>query len=227
MPNASDIITFIGVPLAVLGVLPILYTAVNSFVTIRRIKHTLHRHGLYEAHTRGSLMSGIVEVSLPRFSITPLDREEDPQLYWGLNPEASALKGGTWTLFHWNYVITGSRLYRLQYSDELQLPQAEIQFEELISFLLDRGAIPDIKGLHMLRLAGIWTPAGTSILLSPDTTQSALRVALPNDSDGILSLSLQWAKEWDDRKDQSLPLGWIRLRIAEELEVRHSLVFLF
>jgi len=70
-------LTFTGIPLAVLGVFPILYTATNSFITIRRIKRTLHRNGLHEAHTRGSLTSGIVEVSLPRFSIAPLDREED------------------------------------------------------------------------------------------------------------------------------------------------------
>lgn len=81
MPNASDITTFIGNPLAVLGVLPILYTAINSFITIRPIKRRLHRNGLHEAHTRGSLMSGIVEVSLPRFNIRPLDREEDSKLY--------------------------------------------------------------------------------------------------------------------------------------------------
>lgn len=220
MPNASDIITFIGIPLAVLGVLPILFTAINSLITIRRIKHTLHRHGLDDAHTRGSLMSGVVEVSLPRFSITPLDREEDSKEYWGLNRGVTTLKGGTWTIFNWNCLVTGSKLYRLQYSDELQIPQAEIDFEELISFLLDRGAVPDIKGLHMLRLAGIWTPVGTSLLLSPSTTQSALRIALPNDSDGVLSLALHWDEAWDDRDDQFLPPGWMRLHLPEEKETK-------
>lgn len=62
----------------------------------------------------------------------------------------------------------GSRLYRLQYSDELQVPQAEIDFEDLVSVLLDRGAVPDVKGMHMLRLAGLWSPTGTRLLLSPD-----------------------------------------------------------
>lgn len=218
MPNASDIVTYIGVPLAVLGVLPILYTAINSFITIRRIKHTLHRNGLHEAHTRGSLMSGVVEVSLPRFSIAPLDREEDYEEYWGLNSAATTLKGGTWTIFNWNHLITGSKLYRLQYSDELQIPQAEIDFEELVSFLLDRGAVPNIKGLHMLRLAGIWTPVGTALLLSPDTTQSALRIAPSNDSDGVLSLALHWNKAWDTRDDHFLPPGWMRLRFSKDPE---------
>ena len=214
MPNASDIITFIGVPLAVLGVLPIIYTAINSLITIRKVQQALRRNGLSEASTRSSLMSGIVEVSLPRFSITPLDRDEDPE-YWKLNPNASTLKGGSWTVFNWNCLMTGSRLYRLQYSDELQIPQADIDFEELLSFLLDRGAVPDVKGLHMLRLAGLWTPTGTSLMLSPDTTKSVLKVALPSDSDGILSLALHWNPVWDDREHSYLPPGWMRLQLPQ------------
>ena len=159
-------------------------------------------------------MSGIVEVSLARFSITPLDRDEDPE-YWKLNPYASTLKGGSWTIFNWNRLITGSRLYRLQYSDELQIPQADIDFEELLSFLLDRGAVPDVKGLHMLRLAGLWTPTGTSLMLSPDTTKSVLKVALPSDSDGILSLALHWNPVWDNREHNYLPPGWMRLQLPQ------------
>ena len=214
MPNATDIITYIGIPLAVLGVLPIIYTAINSVITIRKVQQALRRNGLSEASTRSSLMSGIVEVSLARFSITPLDRDEDPD-YWKLNPYASTLKGGSWTIFNWNRLITGSRLYRLQYSDELQIPQADIDFEELLSFLLDRGAVPDVKGLHMLRLAGLWTPTGTSLMLSPDTTKSVLKVALPSDSDGILSLALHWNPVWDHREHDYLPPGWMRLQLPQ------------
>ena len=219
MPNASDIITYIGIPLAVLGVLPIIYSAINSVITIRKVQQALRRNGLSEASTRSSLMSGIVEVSLPRFSITPLDREEDGE-YWKLNPNASTLKGGSWTIFNWNCLITGSRLYRLQYSDELQIPQADIDFEELLSFLLDRGAVPDVKGLHMLRLAGLWTPTGTSLMLSPDTTKSVLKVALPNDSDGILSLALHWNPVWDNREHDFLPPGWMRLQLPQPKDAR-------
>lgn len=167
------------------------------------------RHNAHDAVARASLMSGIVEVEIPRCSITPLERDDAD--YWQLNRAPSALKGGTWTVFNWNRIITGQRLYRLQYSDDLQEPQAEIDFEELVSFLLDRGAVPDIKGIHMLRVSGLWTPTGTTILLSPDTTQSVLKVAQPGDSDGILSLVLQWKEAWDRRDLTSLPPSWLRL----------------
>ncbi|KAI4235726.1 MAG: hypothetical protein L6R40_006415 [Gallowayella cf. fulva] len=188
MTDASDVITYIGVPLAVLGVLPIFYTFLNSFLTLRNIKRSLKKCKL-EATTRGSFMAGIVEVSLPRFSITPLSRTEDA--YWTEATKTSTLKGGTWTLFHWNQLITSHAMQRVQYSSDLRIPQAEIDLEELYEFLLDRGAVPDVKGIHMLRVSGLWTPTGTSLMLSPDATQSVLRISLPDDSDGVLSLAVQ------------------------------------
>ena len=38
MASASDIITYIGIPLAVIGVLPIIYTCITSLINLRRIK---------------------------------------------------------------------------------------------------------------------------------------------------------------------------------------------
>lgn len=214
MANASEVITYIGVPLAVIGVLPIFYTFLNSYFTIRNITRCLRRNGI-EAITRGSLMSGVVEVSFPRYSITPLDRDHPD--YWAPNRKPSTLKGGTWTCFNWNTLITGSRLYRLQYSDDLQVPQADIDFGELLGFLLDRGAVPDVKGLHFLKVSGLWTPTGTSLMLSPDEGSSVLRVSVPSDSDGVLSLALRWEESWDNRETTSLPPSWMRLTIPERL----------
>ena len=85
---------------------------------------------------------------------------------------------------------------RVQYSSDLTVPQAEgicgpaaspypwfnvilVDLEELYEFLLDRGAVPDVKGIHMLRVSGLWTPAGTSLMLSPDSKQTALRMSMP------------------------------------------------
>lgn len=219
MANASDIITYVGVPLAVIGVLPIFYTFLNSYLTIHNITRCLRRNWLDDgATTRGSLLSGVVEVTLPRVSITPLTRE-DPD-YWAPNPRPSLLRGATWTCFNWKALVTGSRLYRLQYSDDLRVPQAEVNLGELLDFLLDRGAVPDVKGLHMLRVSGLWTPTGTSLMLSPDAGQSALRVAVPDDSDGILSLALRWDKAWDIRDPTSLPPSWMRLDIPPPVDIK-------
>lgn len=128
---------------------------------------------------------------------------------------ATPLKGSTYTTFNWNTLTTGSRLYRLQYSADLRIPQAEIEFEQLLTFLLDRGAVPDKKGLRMLTVSGLWTPAGTSLMLSPDGAQSVLRISVPDDSDGVLSLAVCWRGEWDRRDvGSSLPPGWMRLEVG-------------
>lgn len=217
MATVNDVITYIGVPLAVLGVTPILYTSIKALFTLRSIQKSLQQNGLSHATTRGSPMSRTVEIEIPRCSITPLERS-DPA-YWKMNNSPSNLRGGSWTIFNWNRLITGQRLYRLQYSDDLREPQAEVGFEELLSFLLDRGAVPDVKGLHKLRTSGLWTPIGTNLLLSPDTTESVLRVALQDDSDGVLSLSLQWSPMWDRRGYMSLPPSWMRIEATGKPEV--------
>ena len=199
-------------PLAVLGVSPIIYTCTRVLITVRNIRKALKANAL-DAVIRGSIVSGVVEVELPRCSITPLTR--DQTAYWEVNNFPRLLKGGSWTILHWNRLVTGRQLYRLQYADELVEPQAEIEFEELLTFLLDRGAVPNIKGLHTLRLGGLWTPTGTSLLLSPYSTESCLRVSIPDD--GLLTLTLLWKKEWDQLEvDTTLPPSFMRLEAWED-----------
>ncbi|KAF3386628.1 hypothetical protein F1880_000108 [Penicillium rolfsii] len=210
--SATDIITYIGVPLAVLGVLPILYSSSRALWTQRSIRSILKRHGLLEsAFTRVSLIGGIVEVELPRCTVSPLDRESDAD-YWKLNTLHVPLKGGGWSIFHWNRLVTGKVLCRCQFKDELTIPQADIDFEDLVAFLLDRGAVPDAHGWHILRTVGLWAPPGTVVLRPPQGMSGAvLAVAPPDDSDGVLSLQVNWKSQWDLRNSNSLPPFWMRL----------------
>jgi hypothetical protein len=208
MVSASDVITYAGVPLAVIGVLPSLYTFFKSLVTIREIRRALFHNGV-GAITRGSVLSGIVEVEVPRKSITPLDRD-DP-LYFNLSERPSSLRGGSWSVMCWRELIIGTKCYRLQYHDELAQPQAEVELEQLVAFLLDRGAVPDPQGFSDLRSNGLWTPAGTRLLLSPDGNHAVLSVAGSEDSEGMLSLKLDWRPEWNVRGPHDLPPYWMRL----------------
>ncbi|KIA75857.1 hypothetical protein HK57_00384 [Aspergillus ustus] len=216
MVGAPDIITYVGIPLAVLGVLPIFYTCCRSILAHRSIRHALKTNGLSSTSiTRGSLMSGIIEVEIPRRRISPLDRALDAG-YWALNNHPISLPGGSWATFEWNQLLTGRVLYRCQYKEELRVPPAEIVFEELVTFLLDRGAVPDPKGWKVLKSIGLWTPTGTVLLRAPVRTPAAggeavLRLAPPYDGDGILRLAVQWRREWDFRDVSSLPPFWMRL----------------
>jgi len=209
-PTPTDIITYIGVPLAVLGVVPIFYTCLNSVFTLQNIRRHIRHNFLANATTRSSVLSGIVEVDLPRYFITPLSRDDAD--YWALNPYPSRLKGGSWSVFYWDKIATGKKSYRVSYSADMQEPQAEVDFDELLGFLLDRGAVPDPKGFRLLSTAGLWTPANTSLLVTSDGRESVLRVSFPDDSDGILSLALQWKAGWDRRGKEVLPPHWTCVR---------------
>jgi len=116
-------------------------------------------------------------------------------------------------------MLTGHVLYRLQYSDELREPQAEMVFEELVEFLLERGAVPDAKGVGMLRVAELWTPAGTGLLVGPGGG-ACLRVGVSDEGDGVLSLMVEWRREWDKGRGEGLGQGWVRVRdfVAKEVE---------
>ncbi|KAK5065187.1 hypothetical protein LTR84_001024 [Exophiala bonariae] len=269
MANASDIITYVGVPLAVLGVLPILYTFMLAVLTQRRIRASLLHHGHKPVSTtrpndgfmiRSSPMTSLIEVELPRYTIAPLERNNND--YWkntGDGQEVEGehhrlldraestlsmieegrvrgfLRGGSWRAFHWKKLIVGRKLYRIQYEDELREPPAEIDFSELVHFLLDWGAIPDPLGWEKLRSGGLWTPAGTILLRKAEdeneTTKHVdwvLRTSMPDESDGILSVTIRWSHDMsavmESRGASSLPPGWGRIVQPALLEANDKVV---
>lgn len=256
MASATDIITYVGVPLAVLGVLPIFYTFMLALLTKRRIYFSLVQHGhkptsrtrTQDGFTiRGSPMTNLIEVELPKYTIAPLERN-DPE-YWKTTSEGQVgeeehhrllgraestlsmieegrvpgfLRGGSWRGFHWKRLMVGRKLYRIQYEDELREPPAEIDFSDLVHFLLDWGAVPDPMGWEKLKSGGLWTPAGTILLRKPDADVGeprkhvdwVLRTSVPDESDGIINLAVKWSNmtsSADSRGAASLPPGWGRL----------------
>ena len=70
----------------------------------------------------------------------------------------------------------------------------------------------------MLRVSGLWTPAGTSLLLSPDGQHSCLRVEVAGEGegDGLLRLGVWWERGWDVRKGGELGVGWMRVELKGE-----------
>ncbi|KAI0116039.1 hypothetical protein F4776DRAFT_637473, partial [Hypoxylon sp. NC0597] len=208
--SATDIITYIGVPLAVLGVLPILYNTVATLAALSKIKRML-RHGKLTALTRSDVVNRVIEVELPRYAVTPCDRFAETELYWKPSRQPSSIPGGSWTTFNWQARAIGAKTQRVEYADQLRQPQVEVPFDELIAYLLDLGAVPDAHGWKLLRSTGLWTPTGCSLMKSPDGYHEALTIAPPDDSDGHLSLKANWSSDWTTRDFSSLPPYWIRL----------------
>lgn len=211
MVSGPDIITYIGVPLAVLGVLPIIYNTILTLVTVAKIRRILKR-GRLAGVTRGDVVNHVIEVELPRYTIAPLHREEQCKEYWRLCEYPSQIPGGSWTIFNWRSNPIGVKTQRIDYHDQLRQPQADISFEELVSFLLDLGAVPDPAGFRMLRGSGLWVPTGTPLLLSPDRHEAVLKIAPLDDSDGHLSLAVHWSSYWGMRDHNSLPPYWVMIK---------------
>ena len=208
--TATDIITYIGVPLAVLGVLPILYNTAVTLAALSKIKRML-KHSKLTALTRSDVVNRIIEVELPRYAVTPWDRFSNRSEYWTLSRHPSNIPGGSWTTFNWRTNVIGLNTQRVEYADQLRQPQVEVAFDELVAYLLDLGAIPDAHGWRLLRSTGLWTPVGCSLMSSPDGREKALTIAPLDSSDGHLSLAVNWDGQWTTRDYSHLPPYWVRL----------------
>lgn len=105
-PSATDVITYIGVPLAVLGVLPILYNTAVTLAARSKIKRMLrlnrllitgpdglHDHG--HVKLRSDIINRVIEVDLPRYAVKPWDRFCSKAEYWSLpSDNPSTIPGG-------------------------------------------------------------------------------------------------------------------------------------
>lgn len=210
MSSPETIITYIGVPLAVLGVLPILYNTLATLAALSKIKRML-RHGRLTALTRSDVVNRVIEVELPRYAVQPWDRFNHRAEYWQISRQPSSIPGGSWTTFNWKTNTIGIKTQRVEYADQLRQPQVEIEFQDLVAYLLDLGAIPDPHGWKLLRSTGLWTPMGCALMRSPDRGRVALAIAPLDDSDGHLSLKVTWESSWTTRDASTLPPYWIRL----------------
>ncbi|KAL2132099.1 hypothetical protein VTI74DRAFT_4222 [Chaetomium olivicolor] len=208
--SATDVITYIGVPLAVLGVLPILYNTFMTLTALSRIKRML-RHSKLTALTRSDVVNRVIEVELPRYAVRPWDRFSDRAEYWTLSRHPSNIPGGSWTTFNWQTNVIGLSTQRVEYADQLRQPQVEVAFDELVCYLLDLGAVPEPHGWRLLRSTGLWTPVGCALMMSPDGKEKALTIAPLDGSDGHLSLAVTWAGPWTTRDYSHLPPYWVRL----------------
>jgi hypothetical protein len=191
-------------------VLPILYNTFATLASLSRIKRMLKRSRL-TALTRSDVVNRVIEIDLPRYAVMPLDRFQNRAEYWSLSSHPSSIRGGSWTTFNWKMNAIGMSTQRVEYADQVRQPQVDVAFDDLISYLMDLGAVTDPQGWKLLRSTGLWTPVGCSLMLSPDGREKALTVAPQDDADGNLSLAVNWSSSWTSRDHDHLPPYWIRL----------------
>lgn len=185
MVSATDVITYIGVPLAVLGVSPIFYTFTLALYTRLKLQPVLRKNGI-DPRIRARLMTGVVEVDLPVLQLYPLHRQE--QQYWLRSVSPKTVDGASWSYLNFESTEIDLSTSRLQRSDKVTLPEARIFFKDLLYYLQDLGCYPDLDGFHKLRSRGQNT-AGVSLMLHEDTgDRTILEVAKSGDRHGLISL---------------------------------------
>ena len=158
MVSATDIITYIGVPLAVLGVTPIFYTFLSALYTRLKLHRILRKNGIW-CPIRARLMTGVVEVDLPVYLLAIPFRDQPA---YGL--PITGIAGASWTCHSFHRSISEQNTVRLQRSDKVMLPAAEISFKSLLDYLLDQGYIPNQEGFRTLRTRRQQTSEGTELM---------------------------------------------------------------
>ncbi|KAF3810627.1 hypothetical protein GCG54_00013869 [Colletotrichum gloeosporioides] len=227
---AGNIITYVGVPLAVAGVLPIIWTMLMTFRSSRLIKSKLQRNNISaKVHSDG--ITRTIEVQYQRFAITP-KRPMEPRNggLWGKvrgldirmiceDNHAMHIPGGTWAILDWEKRRLPDQTQRLQHPDELRQPQAEINFEDLVTYLYDLGAVPNSTGWRKLRLSGLWTPPNVALMSSPTDSRKPLLITTSfghADSQLSFALTTYWKDDWNPPERPILPLYSICIPSKED-----------
>ncbi|MCJ1394088.1 hypothetical protein MMC18_006966 [Xylographa bjoerkii] len=230
--SATDVITYVGVPLAVLGVLPILWTAIKTLILSFRIRKELSQNlsdidisGIdlrSSVCTNTDILSGQVDVKYQHTRLWPLQSQH--KQYSQLRPlvSRSRLRGGSWTILNWSITQADEldeaiRKYVLTPGDRLRQPAARVDFTALMRFLMDIGAVVYPAGLEKLKSEEQRVVSGTDLLRALNGAPVLVTTGRDDDEDNeILSLKLNWegvrALAEDVPNDKArVPPNWVRI----------------
>lgn len=188
-PSAADLITYIGVPLTIIGLLPIAYNAIATLIHASKIKKILSRNKT-SAKLHSAIFNRVVEIEFPKYVIQP------PQSHLGhgqLSPATRCdILGGSWTFLKWDRHQIRTETQRTQPGDSLRQPQAQIRFWDLIVRLYVLGARVD-DGWSELYERPLWARACRLMTLeNPDKKSSlVLQVSSYASSDSSSPISLE------------------------------------
>ena len=230
--SATDVITYVGVPLAVLGVLPILWTAIKTLILSYRIRKELSQNlcsidlsGVdlrSSVFTNTDILSGQVDVKYQHTRLWPLQAQHKQYSQLRPLPSRSKLRGGSWTILNWSITQADEldeavKKYVLTPGDRLRQPAARVDFPALVRFLMDIGAVVYPAGLEKLKAEEQRVVSGTDLLRAFNGAPVLVTTGRDDDEDNeILSLKLSWEgvkalSEVMPDDEIRLPPNWIRI----------------
>ncbi|KAL3421520.1 hypothetical protein PVAG01_07965 [Phlyctema vagabunda] len=216
MVSATDVITYVGVPLAVIGVMPIFYTFITALYTRSRVSRACKVDHI-QARISSRLMSGIVDVDMPIYKLN-LDLTRGIPAYWKPVPCGSAISGSKWRAYPFARVFNeddATEPQKISLRDQIRLPRAHIRFDDLVRYLVDIGVQVVPEGFALLRADGINTRNGTIILKVPGgSNEKILEIIVPKVDDSILSLRIgQWVS-WEGSQSKEQVPGQNSVRLS-------------
>jgi hypothetical protein len=158
MASPADIITYIGVPLAVLGISPILYNFVIAFFIRLGLQRQLKGLGLLQdTIIQSRFINGVVELELPVYDLY-MHGCPNVRACLRRNCEGVAsvegLQGGSWTKFEYCdnpregetsrfRELAGGVTKGFQISSKLSLPESSIWFKDLLGHCVQIDRVTD------------------------------------------------------------------------------------
>ncbi|KAF7874704.1 uncharacterized protein EAF02_008681 [Botrytis sinoallii] len=178
MASPAAIITYIGIPLAVLGISPILYNFIIAFFVKLRLKRQLKTVGLVDDTViRSRFINGVVELELPIYELKC--EEGCPSLRARLRwKDLGDIGDASWINFecgergrqepYFQRCLVGRVTKTFQISSILPLPEVSVSFEHLLRYLLQnerkKGGNIDLNGFGALKTHNLDIPVGTVLV---------------------------------------------------------------
>jgi hypothetical protein len=229
MTSPADIITYIGVPLAVLGVSPILYNFIIAFFIKLRLKRQLKAVGLLkDTIIRSRLINGIVELELPVYDLElvgcPNVRPRF-RMKARIDKNAEAVQGGTWTEFAYadrdemepylQRYLAGRVTKGFQISTKLSLPEASVRFEDVLEYFLQNEWKDSVElepeGFKTLKFQNVNIPVNTKLLTgftTPPVSELVLKTARSSlENRSFLCLRLDIIRDSSERSESPSDLA--------------------
>ncbi|KAF7933432.1 hypothetical protein EAE99_003317 [Botrytis elliptica] len=178
MASPADIITYIGIPLAVLGISPILYNFIIAFFVKLRLKRQLKTVGLVDDTViRSRFINGVVELELPIYELK--FEERCPSLRARLRwKDLGDIGDASWINLecgergrqepYFQRCLVGRVTKTFQISSKLSLPEVSVSFEHLLGYLPQnewrKGGNIDLDGFGALKTHNLDIPVGTVLV---------------------------------------------------------------
>jgi len=177
-----------------------------------RLRRTLKTYDI-EASVQSRLLSGILDVSISTYQLTlpPRDREE----YWSHKTTDGSRHGASWQNINWLRRPIDERMLQVHFSDRIKLPEASINFADLIYYLGDLGLQTNPEGFLDLAQKGLNALPGTCLvkeIRENSLEKPILVIAKPTiEHPGTLLLRFQNKPSKTLRTGRDLGPEWIRV----------------